>query len=77
MLEKEFKYYLEHQNDLVKEYDGKYLVIVGDQIIGAFDSTIDAYNKAKQEYEPGTFLIQRCSAGNADYTQTFYSRVSF
>ena len=77
MLEQEFKYYLDHQAELVKKYDGKVLVIVGDQIIGAFESNKEAYDAAKINHEPGTFLIQRCSEGTADYTKTFFSRVSF
>lgn len=77
MLEQEFKYYLDHQDELVKKYNGKFLVIVNNEIVGAFDSKIEAYNKGKENHELGTFLIQRCSPGNADYTQTFHSRVSF
>jgi hypothetical protein len=77
MLEREFKYYLSHQDDLVKQFNGKYLVIVGDSVFGAFDSKMDAYNAAKEKHEVGTFLIQRCSPGSADYAQTFHSRVHF
>ena len=31
-LEKEFKYYLEHQDELVKQYDGKFIVIKEGQV---------------------------------------------
>jgi len=37
MLEKEFKYYLDNQQDLVKKYNGKFIVIVEDKVIGAYD----------------------------------------
>ena len=77
MLDKEFKYYLAHQAELVSQYNGKFLVIVGDKVIGAYETKLDAYNNAKETHEPGTFLIQRCSPGDADYKMTFYSRVSF
>jgi hypothetical protein len=76
MLEKEFKYYLDHQEDLVKQYDGKFLVIVGDKVVGAYPTKIEAYNKSKEKFELGTFLVQHCSTGNQDYSRTFYSRVS-
>lgn len=77
MLNKEFQYYLDHQKELVSKYNNKFLVIVGDQIIGAYDTNTEAYNSAKEAYEPGTFLVQKCTEGVSDYTSTFYSRVSF
>jgi hypothetical protein len=76
-LKKEFDWYLANQAELIKKYNGKFLLIVGENVVGSFDSTVDAYNKGMAEYEPGKFLIQRCSSGNADYTATFHSRVSF
>jgi hypothetical protein len=77
MLEQEFKWYLHNQNDLVKIYNGKVLVIKDEQVKGAYDSIPDAITNATKQYELGTFLIQKCSPGKEDYTQTFHSRVSF
>ena len=77
MLEKEFNFYLEHQDDLVKKYDGKVLVIVGDVVVGSYEDHEKAFFDSLSKYEPGTFLIQKCSPGTKDYTQTFHSRVSF
>ena len=77
MLEKEFKYFKDHQEELVKKHEGKYLVIVGEEVVGAYDLEIDAYTEAKKHYKPGTFLIQHCLPGENAYTQSFYSRVIF
>jgi len=33
MLEKEFKYYIEHQEELLQKYNGKYLVIIDENVI--------------------------------------------
>lgn len=77
MLENEFNYYIAHQEDLVSKYNGKYLVIVGENVVDVGETQLDAYNKGKEGHSIGTFLIQKCSPGNADYTQTFHSRVSF
>ena len=76
-LQKEFNFYIEKQDELVKEFNGKYLVIVGRKIEGAFDSFEEAFLKASQKHEAGSFLIQRCSPGTEDYTVTFYSNVTF
>lgn len=75
-LEKEFKYYLEHQDEFVKEYNGKFIVIKGDNVLGAFASALEAVEKTTEQHELGTFLIQKCEPGNASYTQTYHSRVA-
>mgnify|MGYP001544463374 CR=1 FL=1 len=77
MLEKEFQYYLDNQSDLVKKYNNRFIVIKDQSIIGDYSTTSEAYTEAIKKFEPGTFLIQKCTAGNQDYTQTFHSRVSF
>jgi len=77
-LEKEFEYYIKHQNELVEKYNDKYIVIKDQEVIGAYDSPSEAYNETKKVHEVGTFLIQHCSSGKASYTQTYHThRVSF
>ena len=77
MLEKEFQYYLDHQEELVKEYNGKVLVIIGEKIVGIFDTELMAYFDSIEKFELGSFLIQKCSPGTDSYTQTFHSRVLY
>ncbi len=76
-LETEFKYFLDHQDELVLKYEGKFLVIRENEVVGAFDSQANAYNDAIGKFKLGTFLIQRCIPGEAAYRQTFHSRVIF
>ncbi len=75
-LEKEFNYYLNHQAELVKKYNGKFIVIKDDNVLGAFASALEAVENTKKQHELGTFLIQKCESGNASYVQTYHSRVS-
>lgn len=75
-LRKEFYYYLKHQDELVKKYNGKFIVIKDGKIIGDFDSSLEAVEKTTEQYELGTFLVQKCEPGNASYTQTYHSRVA-
>lgn len=77
MLEKEFKYYLDHQAELVKKYNGRFLVIKDEGVVGDFATMEEAYFDSVQKYELGTFLIQECTEGDKAYTQTFHSRVVF
>ncbi len=76
-LEKEFKYYLEHQDELVKKYNGKFIVIKDCKVIGVFDSELEAVEKTAEKHELGTFLVQKCERGTESYTQTYHSRVLF
>lgn len=76
-LEKEFEFYLKNQADLVKKYNGKYIVIKNQQVIGVFDSEIEAVEKTSVDHALGTFLVQKCEPGKESYTQTYHSRVAF
>lgn len=75
-LEREFHYYLEHQDELVKDYNGKFIVIKDCKVLGAFASPLEAVENTRKQHELGTFLVQKCEPGNASYTQTYHSRVS-
>lgn len=75
-LEKEFNYYLEHQEELIKDYNGKFIVIKDGKVLGAFASALEAIETTTEQHELGTFLVQKCEHGNASYTQTYHSRVS-
>ena len=61
MLEREFKYYQDHKEDLIKRYGGKYIVIVGEQVIGKYDTQETAYSESEKKHKVGTFLIQHCA----------------
>lgn len=79
MLKNEFQYYLDNQEALVKSHFGRYIVIKDNNILGDFNSEIEAILFAKNELKLplGTFLVQHCMPGKENYTQLFHSRVSF
>jgi hypothetical protein len=77
MLDKEFQYYLDNQSELVKKYNGCFIVIIGDEVVGNYDSYEPALFASMGKYELDTFLIQECTEGEGAYTQTFHSRVVF
>jgi len=76
-LKKEFDYYLKHQNELVKKYNGKHIVIKGTDILGAYDAENEAIRETMKEHKLGTFFVIKCEPGEDAYTQIFHSRVSF
>lgn len=75
-LEKEFRYYLEHQDEIVESYNGKFVVIKDEVVLGSYDDELAAVTQTRQTHQIGTFLVQRVSAGDAAYSQTFH-RVVF
>ena len=75
VLEKDFEYYLAHQDELVREYAGKYLLIRDEQVLSAFDNQMEAVRAGAAKFPLGTFLVQKCEPGTDSYTQTFRSRV--
>ena len=76
-LEKEFQFYLNNQDELVKKYNGKFIVIKNCEVIGAYDSEVEAVEKTASTYELGTFLVQKCEPGTESYSQTYHSRAVF
>ena len=76
MLELEFDYYKKHQDELVAQFNGKYLLIVGEKTEGVYDTEPEAYLEGKERFGLGKFLIQYCSPGENNYTSTFHSRLT-
>jgi len=75
-LEKEFKYYIKNQDELVKKYNGRVIVIKNKKVIGVYDSEAEAVQETSKNEPMGNFLVQKCTPGKKDYTQTFH-RVAF
>lgn len=71
----EFEYYLAHQDEMVAQYDGQVIALKGHEVIGVYPDERTAHVEAGKTHEPGTFIIQRVSPGEKDYTATFHSRV--
>jgi len=76
LLKREFEYYIAHQDELVKQYNGKYIVIKNQQVIGVYDSQLKAIEETTKVHELGTFLVQKCEPGKESYTNIFHSRVA-
>lgn len=78
ILKEQLDYFIGHQDELVQKHRGKVLVIKDKAVVGVYGSEWDAYAEATKAFEPGTFLIQKCLAGQNAYTQQFVSsHVSF
>ena len=76
-LQKDFRFYIDHQEEMIENYDGKIIVIKNGIVLGAYDDELVAVNETKKSHALGTFLVQKVSPGDSAYTQTFHSRVVF
>ena len=76
-LEKAFKFYLDNQDAIVAQYDGKFVVIADGEVKESYEDELVAIEEARKNYGPGNFLVQLVSPGDTSYTQTFHSRVVF
>lgn len=76
-LRPEFDYYRAKQDELVKKYNGRFVVIKGQQVIGDYATEEAAVSETQKHHVLGTFLVQKVESGTDSYTQTFHSRVTF
>lgn len=76
-LQKDFEFYVAHQAEMVEKYDGKYIAIKDGEVLGVYDDELAAVTETEKTHELGTFLVQRVSEGDDEYSQTFHSRAVF
>lgn len=67
-MEKLFDWFLENRPQLIKEYDGKHVVIHDFKVIKGFDNPFDAAEFARSEFEPETFIVQHVSDDPSSYS---------
>jgi hypothetical protein len=59
MLEQESAFYQAHQVEFREKYLEKWLVIVGESLIGAYNTPKDAIEAVKSRCKPGQFMLHR------------------
>jgi nucleoside diphosphate kinase len=78
VLEKEFKYFIDNQTELFKQFPYQYLAIKDQKVVGVYDNKIDAYLEEQEKHPVDSFLIQFCTPGPVVYTPNFtgYSKIA-
>lgn len=61
MLDEELKFLESHRDELLRHYGGKYLVIRGGQVTGAFDTMEEALRGSAAKHGLSNVLIRRAS----------------
>ena len=58
LLDKQHKFYLRNEQELLEKYKGQFIVIHDEQVVNSFGSERDAYIYCVQHFKIGTFLIR-------------------
>ena len=58
-LDREFEFFKKNKEALLAEHEGKFVVIVSNKVIGAFDDKIEAIENARKNHRPGTFFVKQ------------------
>ena len=58
-LEEERAFFDAHREQLLKEHPGKFALIKGHELIGAFDSDENAYTEGVERFGNSPFLVRR------------------
>lgn len=72
-LEKNFQWYLDNQDAVVKYHDQKYVVIFRERVCWSFCTMEEAYNETIRQQVLGEAIIQKVSAGDKDYTVNIFN----
>ena len=76
-LKREFDWYLANQEELVKKFKGRFVVIKDQAVLGDYADDATAVLETQKDHEMGTFLVQKVEPGSGAHTATFHSRVAF
>ena len=73
----ELDLYIKNQDKLLGKHNGKIIALQRGVVLGEYQSKTEALQDMKsQRKEPGSFLIIKCTPGDAEYTRKIRSRVS-
>jgi predicted restriction endonuclease len=72
-LEKEQAFYEVHRDELRAKYLGKRIVIVGNEILGVYDTDREAINETEKTRPLGTFMVKYIPVDPDDEVITIYS----
>lgn len=64
----DFQYFIENYDEFFKQFGHKFVVIRNKDILGIYDSEVDAINATSDIYPIGSFIVQECNGNESGYT---------
>lgn len=78
MLESEYKFYKDHQKELVSQYPDKYIIIKDEKVMSSFETLAEAIDYAHESgLKEGEYLLQLCAKKRRGLVCVFRSRAYF
>lgn len=68
MQSEDFKWYIDHLDELFKEYGPKFIAIKQQKVLGSYSSYAEAVKETQKTEELGTFIVQQCGPDESAYT---------
>ena len=70
-LDREFEFYQDNKERFLSEYQDKFIVIKGEEVIGVFEDQMEAVEETRKKHQLGTFMVKEVVEND---TITFRSR---
>lgn len=73
-------WYYANLDELLPKYDGKFVAISGEQVVGAFDTFGGGVHAMLDAgHQPGTFIVHHCLSPQAEKEEYYFhsNRVNF
>lgn len=67
----DFTWFVEHYDELFKQYGTSYIAIKDKSVLGSFSSPKVAISEVSKKYPLGSFIIQLCNGSESGYTNYF------
>lgn len=76
LLESQYNYYKAHESELLKQYQGKHLVISDTFQVHPFTSPKEGYKFGIKNFGAGRFLLHKCVPGSLNVIHTINNCVT-
>lgn len=63
VLERELQYFERHKEELLSRYEGQFVLIEGENLVGNYASLKEAYEAGVTRFGRGPFLVKQVVAG--------------
>lgn len=64
---KDFEYFVKNYKKLYDEYGHTFIAIKNKQILGSYNSVLEAIANLEGSYDVGTYIIQECAEDESAY----------
>ena len=75
MLDRQLAFFRRHQEQLADEHHGEVVLIRDEDVVGFFDSDVEAYAAAVKDGSLGSVLIRKCLRLDEERPQEFHPRI--